>query len=88
MVWPRSCEEFLQAFAGDYVVWIGEKDGATGVVHEYEYGFCDYCQTEACQSEWKILEEYQLPKWPCFHDILVVYQRIVKKQSKIDYSPI
>lgn len=85
MVWPRSCEEFLEHFQGEYVILVGEGEmGCTGVIHERyqnsegeEEGECDECGG-ACRSVWEGIRSYNHPTWPALHDFMMVYRRIKK----------
>jgi hypothetical protein len=62
LCWPRDAEDWLGAFKGDVVVWIGEKDGCT-----WEMPVED--------PEWKAVETVRIPTWGLIHDHLVVYVR-------------
>ena len=67
LCWPRDADEWLEAYRGDTVIWVGEREGCTWEMPE--------------GSEWKAVEEVRLPTWGLIHDRLVVWQRpAVEKQ--------
>lgn len=62
MIWPRDCDIFLKNFHGEYVIWIGETDGATGEISD--------------DTRWKPVESHVIPCWPGLHDYMLVYKSI------------
>jgi hypothetical protein len=55
----------LRAYRGDMVVYIGEREGATGSVRFHR----------ELKRNWTIAEELELPHWPRLSDRLMVYRR-------------
>jgi hypothetical protein len=60
----------LRAYRGDVVVYIGERDGATGSVRFHR----------ELKLNWSLVEELDLPRWPRLSDRLMVYRRNVERR--------
>lgn len=76
LCWPRNADDWLEAYRGDTVIWVGERDGCTWEMPE--------------DSGWKAVETVRLPTWGLIHDRLVIWHRDQPEEqqpSTADSSP-
>lgn len=66
--WPRSMEDWLEAFEGQGLIWIGELDGATDYIPEEE-------------DLWQLHKELMIPQFMGMRDRLRMYTRNVITQK-------
>ena len=71
----------LEAFGGEYIVYIGEWRDSVGIVAQLSNRTHDYGQTAgalfqaAVEASFELVERIHMPRWPGFADDLRVYRR-------------
>lgn len=77
----RMARNVLEAFGGEYIVYIGEWRDSMGIVAQLSNRTQDYGQTAgalfqaAVEASFELVERIHTPRWPGFADDLRVYRR-------------